>query len=325
MSFDGPLFIVGMPRSGTKLLRELLNRHPRIAIPGVETEFLPWLVANLGKFGDLQDTVRFNAFFDRVSRQTYFELRRREGATFDAARWHAACRSFTPAGVFEALIRLEVDAPVGSGRIWGDKSPSYVDDLALIKRLYPTVKVIHIIRDVRDYCLSIHKAWGKNMPRAAQLWSDGVAAARNAGVSLGEDYLELHYEDLVTDTEAALKALCVRLDIEFDVRMLTLDKPPENLGQARGLTHVVKDNHGKFFRQMAHADLARVEELAGHTLVACGYSLALPAVPSRRLSGGEMFAAQLGDGWQLARRVHDGSSMFKTALFHLGHFFTTRA
>ena len=325
MSFDGPLFIVGMPRSGTKLLRELLNRHPRIAIPGVETEFLPWLAAHLGSFGDLRDPTRFDAFFASISRHTYFELRRREGAVFDAVRWHGTCRDFTPAGVFEALIRLEVGAPVGSGRIWGDKSPSYVDDLALIKRLYPSAKVIHIVRDVRDYCLSIHKAWGKNMPRAAQRWADGVVAARQAGTALGDDYQELHYEDLVTSTESTLRALCVRMGIDFDPRMLTLDKPSENLGNARGMSHVVSDNHGAYARLMSRDVLARIEEIAGDELIASGYALALPARPRRRLSRFEMLTAQLGDGWKLARRVHDGSTFFKTALFHLRYFLTTRA
>ena len=40
MPFDGPLFLVGMPRSGTKLLRGLLNEHSQIGIPLNETEFL---------------------------------------------------------------------------------------------------------------------------------------------------------------------------------------------------------------------------------------------------------------------------------------------
>src|SRR5262245_12693694 len=45
MSWEGPMFIVGMPRSGTKLLRGLLDQHPRIRILQTETEFLPFLSA----------------------------------------------------------------------------------------------------------------------------------------------------------------------------------------------------------------------------------------------------------------------------------------
>ena len=53
--FEGPLFLVGMPRSGTKLLRALLNRHPNISIMTNETEFLPYLVSHWESFGDLSD------------------------------------------------------------------------------------------------------------------------------------------------------------------------------------------------------------------------------------------------------------------------------
>jgi hypothetical protein len=43
-SWTGPLFIIGMPRSGTKLLRGLLEQHPRVRVPTIETEFFPFLV-----------------------------------------------------------------------------------------------------------------------------------------------------------------------------------------------------------------------------------------------------------------------------------------
>ena len=52
-NFHGPLFIIGMPRSGTKLLRGLLNQHPQIGIPLSETEFLPWLVKCFPDYGDI--------------------------------------------------------------------------------------------------------------------------------------------------------------------------------------------------------------------------------------------------------------------------------
>lgn len=325
MSFTGPLFVVGMPRSGTKLLRELLNRHSRLGIPGVETEFLPWLAAHLGSFGDLREAACFDAFVAKITRHTYFELRRREGVVIDGRRWYDACRDFSPAGVFEALIRIEVDAPPDGQRIWGDKSPSYMDDLPLIKRLYPAAKVVHIVRDVRDYCLSIHKAWGKNILRAAQRWADGVESARAAGSAMGDDYIELRYEDLVTDTETQLRRVCGFLGIQFEVAMLTLAKAPENLGNARGATHVVADNHGKFAALMPSDVLARVEEVAGDTLLASGYALALPKRPRRSLSRLEMAAAQLRDAWGLASRVHEGSNLWKTAMFHLRYFLTTRA
>jgi len=46
--FTGPLFILGMPRSGTKLLRDLLNRNPKIGVPTSETDFIPYLIKPFG-------------------------------------------------------------------------------------------------------------------------------------------------------------------------------------------------------------------------------------------------------------------------------------
>ncbi len=323
MSFSGPLFIVGMPRSGTKLLRGLLNRHPRIGVPGIETEFLPWLANRFERFDDLRSRARFDAFYAAMLRHSYFRYRREHGSLIEAGRWHAACADFSAAGVFEALIRVEVDAPRGSGRIWGDKSPSYIDDLPLLKRLYPAAKVLHIVRDVRDYCLSMRNAWGKDMLRAAQRWADGVQKARRDGAALGADYLELRYEDLLERTESEMRRVCAFLGVEFEPQMLSLGRPAENLGDARGATRVVPGNSGKW-HAMAPKTLARVEELAGPALLACGYALALPPRAPRRLSGAEMRLAQLGDAWRLAWGGRGGRGFWRTALFHLRYFAATR-
>jgi len=322
--FGGPLFVVGMPRSGTKLLCALLERHPRLGITGLETEFLPWLAHRIGRFGDLRRRERFDAFHTEMLRHSYFRYQAERGRLIDAARWHAACADFSAAGVFEALVRTDAGVPRGSGRIWGDKSPSYIDDLPLLKELYPAAKVLHIVRDVRDYCLSMRKAWGKDMLRAAQRWADGVRKARADGVSLGGDYLELRYEDLLAGTEAELRRLCTFLGVEFEPAMLELARSTENLGDARGAQRVVADNHGKFRKKMPPRTLARVEEIAGPVLLECGYALELPPRRSRRLPGVEMRLAQLRDAWHLARADRSGWGFWRTALFHLRYFVTTR-
>ena len=62
--FTGPIFIVGMPRSGTKLLREILNNHSLIAIPDNESHFIPYLYDRLDKYGDLKNLNNFKHFSD---------------------------------------------------------------------------------------------------------------------------------------------------------------------------------------------------------------------------------------------------------------------
>jgi hypothetical protein len=321
--FEGPLFIVGMPRSGTKLVRGLLNRHAGIRIAEIETEFLPWLARRFERFGEVADPACFQAFHAAMSRHSYFRWRAEHGRPVDARRWHAACADLTVAGVFEALIRDDVGAPRGSGRIWGDKSPSYIDDIPLLKALYPAAKVLHIVRDVRDYCLSMRKAWGKDMLRAAQRWADGVRTAREDGAALDADYLELRYEDLLARTEAELRRACTFLGVAFDPGMLELEGSTENLGDARGATGVVPGNSGKW-RAMSPQTLARIEEIAAPVLVEFGYELALPARAPRRLSGVELRCAQLKDAWRLLRADRNGWGFLRTALFHLRYFAATR-
>jgi len=46
--FNGPIFIVGLSRSGTKLLRDLITQHPKIRMPPVETQFIPHFVEKYG-------------------------------------------------------------------------------------------------------------------------------------------------------------------------------------------------------------------------------------------------------------------------------------
>ncbi len=193
--YCGPVFLIGMPRSGTKLLRELLNRHPRISIPGSETEFLPYLAHNWDKFGVLSSPEVFCQFYRQITRKPFFTYQRADNRMVSATDWYENCKDFTPAGVFEALIRLDVARPPPEISFGVTKSPSYIDDLTLIKSLYPSARFIHIIRDVRDYCLSIRRAWGKDMLRAAQRWAQSIDVARSAGAQMGCDYMELHVRE----------------------------------------------------------------------------------------------------------------------------------
>lgn len=323
-SFNGPVFLIGMPRSGTKLLRDLLNRHSRIAIPDVETEFLPWLVVHIGKFGDLSQPRNFAKFYDRVTKFSYFTLRKKGLRCPNAGQWHEACGSLDAAGVFEALIRIDVNAAPGSDVIWGDKSPSYIRHIPLIASLYHDARVIHIVRDVRDYCLSIKKAWGKDTLRAAQRWADDIMSARRTLESSEIPYAEVRYEALLADPECVLRGLCDLLELPFENCMLRLERSSENIGDAKGQTRIMSNNTGKFRERMSRQMLARIEEIAGDALVDYGYVLEMPKSTTRRLGRLEMLLAQLGDGWNLVRDAQRKGDLWKAILFHFRHFLTTR-
>jgi len=331
--WQGPLFIVGLPRSGTKLLRTLLNHHPAIQLPVIETAFLPVWMAEWQGYGNLSDYGRFQGFYKRTLRLAYFQYQKDRGHLIECRHWYEHCEDFSIAGVFEALIRHDADADatanpaanpaagarlqvrenpqspqhLGSNwRIWGDKTPSYVRHMSRLAAIYPQARFIHIIRDVRDYCLSIENAWGKNKPRAAQRWVDSIRAARQSGEALGERYREIRYEALLTDPAGTIRSLCEFLGVDYHPSMLVLSKPAEALGAASGQAAIVAGNHGKYRMAMTARDLRAIEAIAGPLLHDLGYTVDTP-VPAKRLSPLRMRVLQLLDGFNFllaAMRQH---------------------
>ncbi len=317
--FDGPLFLVGMPRSGTKLLRDLLKNHPQIAIPAAETELLPaWAAAWPG--GDtLASFDAFQRFAARWQGAAYFTyLREEQSQEVDLRAWFAASPRLDLPGVFEGLVRASTGA--AGEVVWGDKSPGYIAHLPLLWQFWPQARVVHIVRDVRDYALSMQKAWGKDPVRAAQRWSDRVTEARIEGAARGPGrYLELHYEALVTDPAPTLAAVCRFAGLAPAPGMDRLQRPAENLGRAAGSTAVLADNVARWRAEMPPALLQAIEAVAGPTLAAAGYPRAT-AVPERRLGAARLLAAQVQDGLRLVRfdaahRGWLGAARFRWRLF----------
>lgn len=297
--FLGPLFIVGMPRSGTKLLRELLSSHPAVGIPPAETELLPDWALRWPSFGDLRRPERWAAFVAHVQGSAYFTfLREEQGRAVEADRWRGACRDFSLQAVFEARCRIDGGAPAEG--VWGDKSPGYLAHLPLLWRLWPEARVIHIVRDCRDYCLSMREAWGKDPERAAWRWAERVGAARQEGAAHPGRWLELRYEDLLDAPEPTMRRVCAFIDQPFDAAVLRPRLAPENLGAAAGADRIVRGNAGRWRSRMSPALLAKVEAVAGDELLAHGYPV--EGRPGRdRPPRWRRQLAQLHDGVQLVR------------------------
>ena len=301
MAFDGPLFVVGNPRSGTKLLRDLLNRSPEISLCNPETHFIPYLYRKHGGrpgafeadldalFADL-DRTPFQVFSRRMGRPT---MRRGDLDALQSARdWGEA---------FEAILRFNSDPPDRGARIWGDKTPSYVREMPLLKEIFPAARFVHILRDPRDVALSAHAAWGHNLHRVAAKWAGNVAAARRDAPALGPDYEEVVYEELLGDPEGVLRAVCGFVECRFDPEMTTLLRPSENIGEARGKRFIDAANRAKYRHALAPAVQRRIEEIVFPDLEGTPYraEIAQGPVPLSPLATA---ALTLSDGGRSAVR-----------------------
>ena len=295
-TFQGPLFIVGMPRSGTKLLRDLLNRHPRISICTVESEFIPYLVRTYGADAALSPAQLLGVHARLRQSAFYFDLAERDVAP-SAEAFVQACAGKGWPEVFAFVLKRCGPKPYRPGMIWGDKTPGYLNHIPLLKTLFPAAKFIHIIRDPRDYGLSAERTWGKNLFRAAHRWRYSIQRAREIGAGIAEDYLEVRYEDLLGAPVAVMEPLTSFLGLRFDPAILTLDQPAENYGAAKGTTRILEANANKFETDLRQDAIRRIEEITYPVLRSLNYTV-LYARREAPLTPAALALYQLQDGWK---------------------------
>ncbi|MFS8609502.1 MAG: sulfotransferase, partial [Gammaproteobacteria bacterium] len=87
-NWEGPLFVIGMPRSGTKLLRNLLDRHPRIRILPWETDFLPFIDAWVASRGEPRTEAELARLASALRKSPYFDYRQKARGPLSVELWH---------------------------------------------------------------------------------------------------------------------------------------------------------------------------------------------------------------------------------------------
>jgi Sulfotransferase family len=208
--------IVGVPRSGTTVLRFMLDAHPMLTIPP-ETGFLVAL-ARLAKAGDCNPHSLFTAITEQPPEAPVwpdFQIPR--DAFWQRLR---ALDNLTPADAARCFYRMYAERH-GKPR-FGEKTPLYGPHIADIASLLPEARFIHLIRDGRDVALSLRGLWfspGDDIDTLAGWWRDAVVATR-AQARACAHYLEVRYEELIREPRATLERICAFVDLAFDPRML---------------------------------------------------------------------------------------------------------
>lgn len=299
-TFRGPLFIVGRPRSGTKLLRTLLNEHSRIAVPVAETAFVPYAVRTFGSPPPFTDPGQLHAFFTSFERTLFFRYGVELGIILDEAELQRRADVTSWPSIVEEILKFYSPKTINDDTIWGDKSPNYLTEMPLLRSLFPEARFLHIIRDPRDHCLSVVKTWRKNPLRAATMWRLEVGQARSFGRTLGQHYHEVRFEDLITEPESTLQEICGFLGLPFEAAMMDFTRSYEDLGDAAGALRIVGSNVHKYRGAFKPGIVRRIEEITYPVAVELGYELewAKAYLPQSRL---RLAAARLTDAAAMTR------------------------
>jgi Sulfotransferase family len=272
-SFRGPIFIIGMPRSGTKLIRALLNQHPQINLTLAESHFIPYFVRKFGNPPPFQVRDDLNAFMRELQQTSFLATMRKAGYTLDEGTFLQNIDYTTWSGIFEPVLRHFGSKRETRDTIWGDKTPGYINHMPLLKALFPDAKFLHIIRDPRDYCLSVRKSFRKSIYRAAFRWRLSVENARKYGVRLGDDYMEVRYESLLETPVSVMTQVASFLKVPYDDALVSLASPSEQVGDAKGQIQIVKDNKSKYLTHFSRQEVKRIEEIVCDVAKSAGYHL----------------------------------------------------
>ena len=295
------------------MLRVILDRSPGIAIPD-ETFFVPQLAHRHRGDVDPQELL------DDVRRMPRIAAWRVPAEAFSARLRPGMSTSEALDAVFSAYA-----AKHGKPR-WGDKTPMYLRYLGLVDRLFPDAQYVQLIRDGRDAALAfldmpegvVTRTWAHPRSPAgfACEWRTEVRRARELGRQVGPSrYLEVRYEDLVSDTEGVVRSICEFARLPFAPQMLEfagavdVSAKPHHQRLLQPPTRGVRD----WRTQMSADDVHAFEVIAGDLLTDLGYELrgSVSAGPGARASASlAWYRARMG-AWNAAAYVTQRSPLWR--------------
>ena len=335
---SGEIFVVGSSRSGTNLVRALLNAQSTL-----------WVSAETHYFDDLRPrlpsgTVRLEGearerceqYFLALSHRAFGQAGDPEQSSVERDELRPLAGELGGSGdaYFEALCRLRAQRH-GRER-WGEKTPRHVYRIDDVLAAFPEAKVVCLVRDPRAVVAS-YKDWHaagarRGLDEAPEKQADrertrrsyhpvlmsllwrGVVRSSFAGLERhGPERVRIQrFERLADDTEAEVRALCDWLELEFEPAMLEIGVV--NSSYATSGHGVSRETVGRWRERLSEDEIGVVQSVCGPLMLELGYSFE-PVEPSRlqlaRAWGSVPFAAgraavvnrrRLGKATQYVRR-----------------------
>lgn len=274
-----PLFIVGHQRSGTTMLRLMIDSHPDIAIP-FETDFILPYYFKYKSFGSLDDDVNVRKLLSEIMGNPFIKRGELSSMKVDDLLNNLDDRSY--AGVVDCIYRTWASSR--NKRRWGDKNPN-APQVHLLNDIFPDAMFLHIIRDGRDVAVSkmnLRTSWrARSVIACAHSWCWNISFVRSISPILGKRYKEIRYENLIESPELTLKEVCSWLDEPYSDAMLNYHLTSER----RMPSDTIKTEHrnsvlpidrskiGMWRKKMSKGDRAVFQTIAKPLLASLGYEL----------------------------------------------------
>lgn len=247
------VFIVGVSRSGTTLMRRTLNTSDQIAIAS-ENHFLGHIIASEGmrykfrKFGDLSNDANVYKLVNFIYSHQFKTISR---FRYVSTHWFWLIKHVKKEDFLQRILAsdrserelfmtiMQVYAEYKNKPIKGEKTPAHIRYVSTILQWFPEGRVIHMLRDPRGIFVSeIHRRSNQSQSLPFKLlkhihllkpflvlqttiiWLESVYRYSKHKYLYPDNYYLLRFEDLVKNPETQIKNICTFLGIEFDNKML---------------------------------------------------------------------------------------------------------
>lgn len=274
---------IGTQRSGSNLLRVMLNEHSQISSPH-PPHILQVMMPLLPMYGALTNDNSFRRLVDDVCLLVESNPVK-WGLNFDREQIASNCTGRSLVQITKAIY--EAKANLKGASVWCCKSMASIHYIKEIEDSGIQPFYIYIYRDGRDVACSFRKAvvGEKHLYQLAQQWKTeqdlSIALCERAGPSRS---ISVRYEDLIVDAEKELKRICEALNIEFESAMLNYASAEESKVTASSgkmwgnlVKPVMKDNTRKYLKELTSAEIEIFESVAGNSLDALGYQRETPS------------------------------------------------
>ncbi len=265
-----PIFVVGVPRSGTTLLAAMLNAHPRIAITP-ETFFLEWALRD--RTADLSNEATLRDFWRRFTGSAPFA-----DLGLDA---DSVLQGFLRSGgrTFPALLQaiLRAYAAAQDKPRAGEKTPRHYLYIETLLRWFPRSRVAFVVRDPRAVAASLVRVPWASDDVEVHAWRWKQAIDLLSRFEEDSRVLATRYEELIADPRTELRRICAFVEEPFDEGMMEFNTGAAalvgNEAHKRGVLEPLSDDPlHKWKTALAADQVALIEHIAAAGMAGRGYA-----------------------------------------------------
>lgn len=273
-----PVLIIGTERSGSNLLRLILNAHSEITVPHP-----PHIVSYFSPleplYGDLTEQRNFERLVDHVATH----VRRHIHPWPSPLDREALLRDAQPKDALGLYLAINDQHLAATGKkIWGCKSTFMIHHARRVLSERPSARFLWLVRDPRDVALSSRRSvFNPYHPYyTARLWAHqqqlGLALAQECGE---RTMLRVHYENLIREPEPTVRQICAFIGVPFEPAVLEYFRTRDARLTARlsqdwrhTARPIMSDNSDKFLKGLGGSEICVVEALAGCVMQKLGYT-----------------------------------------------------